>query len=292
MSQADELLDDITEHYAGTSYDLERHIVIDRNRFIYIPEELKKIAVQFDHMIETITFDCPRFWDEHDMSKMRIYVNYMRSDDEQGADLATNVVVDETDEEIMHFDWTITGHLTEVFGPITFLVCVKKVGDDGTEANHWNSELCTDAYVSRGMECEANIIAHYPGIITSVLARMDYVEKIATPETMQNYVNDYLDKNPDTPDIIRNYLYNYMSTTYPTTEEAMQEYISMYIEKHPFLFVIGSEKPGVKSLWFRTTGEGTAAEIDTVKLVAETDTESVYAEVEDTVVPARNFDIL
>ncbi len=289
MGLVDDLLDDLETDIAERGE--EGHFIIGTDRYITVPEELKKIAVQHDHNIETVTFDCPRYWDDHDMSQMRIYVNYMRSDDEQGCDLCTNVKVDDTRDSIMHFDWTITGHLTAVPGNVTILVCVKKVGEDGSEANHWNSELNTDCYVSQGLECESKVIEHNPGIITSLLARMDYVEEIATPETMQNYVNDYLDKNPDTPDIIKNYLYNYMSTNYPTTEDAMNEYVHSYLDKHPHLFVIGSNKPVESCLWFNTDSNGEVVENTVLKLTGESGSNGVYAEVGDTIIPGQDLKI-
>ena len=55
----------------------EEHIIIGRDRYITVPEGLKRIAVQYDHNVETVTFDCPRYWDEHDLSTMNIYINYI-----------------------------------------------------------------------------------------------------------------------------------------------------------------------------------------------------------------------
>ena len=55
---------------------LEEHIKIGLDRHITVPESLKRIAVQYDHNVETVTFDCPRYWDGHDMSKMTVYINY------------------------------------------------------------------------------------------------------------------------------------------------------------------------------------------------------------------------
>lgn len=193
MSLADELLEDLATDIAAR--DTSGRIVIGADRYIMVPEDLKKLAVQYDHNMETVTFDCPRYWDGHDMSKMKIYVNYLRADDKKGADLCTNVVADETYDTIMHFDWTITGHLTEIYGPITFLVCVKRHDDDGAEVNHWNSELNNECYVSEGLECETTVIEHYPGIITALLARMDEVEDLTTREMMLSYVEAYLTEN-------------------------------------------------------------------------------------------------
>ena len=60
MSQAEELLNSLS---AGdtTETAIEGHIVIGNDRFITVPEEPKRIGVQYDHNIETVTFDCPRY---------------------------------------------------------------------------------------------------------------------------------------------------------------------------------------------------------------------------------------
>ena len=153
----------------------EPHIVIDSDRTIKIPNSLKRLAVQHDHNIETVTFDCPRYWDNHDMSKMAVYINYMLSDGYTDSYPVDNVTVD---GDVMHFTWTISRNVTHVSGVINFLVCVKNTDDEGNEVNHWNSELCQDAYISKGMENEEIGALEQTDLITSLLLRMDSVEKI------------------------------------------------------------------------------------------------------------------
>lgn len=161
MSQAEELLNSLTTDeiatYTANGSD-EPHIVIGSDRIITVPDELKRIAVQFDHNIETVVFDCPRYWDEHDMSEMAVYINYKDPNEEKGYYQATDVTVDDTDSNIMHFSWTISKHLTLAPGPITFLVCVKKTDNTGEEVNHWNSELNKDMYVSEGLEIDETVL--------------------------------------------------------------------------------------------------------------------------------------
>ena len=169
MVTANELLKSITNSEA------EGHIVIGIDRHIIVPAALKRIAVQYDHNVETVTFDCPRYWDELDMSKMAIYINYMRSDGYADRYPVTNVTVD---NNIMHFNWTISRNVTEVKGVITFLVCVKKTDAEGNEVNHWNSELCQDMFVSEGMETEEQISDLSSDLVTQLLLRMDSVEQI------------------------------------------------------------------------------------------------------------------
>lgn len=176
MSLADELLNNLTDEEiaAYTTEDAEQnHIVIGADRFITVPSELKRIAVQHDENVEVVTFDCPRYWKNLDMSKMKIYINYMLPSGKLGCYCANNVVIDELDTNIMHFDWNITSNATPEKGTLSFLVCIKKKDVGGKTKNHWNSELNREMYVSAGLECEEAIIAQYPDIITQILERID-----------------------------------------------------------------------------------------------------------------------
>lgn len=170
MSRAEELLntlagDDSSPVLRLANPETEPHIVVGDDRFITVPKELRRIAVQFDHDVETVTFDCPRYWDGLDMSQLFVYINYMRKDRITGSYKATNVTVDETDSNIMHFDWTISKNVSQVKGELRFLVCIKKADEEGNEVNHWNSELNTEMYVSEGLETGEAIAARYPDII-------------------------------------------------------------------------------------------------------------------------------
>lgn len=169
MSQAEELLNSLTENDISLQLanpETEPHIVVGDDRFISVPKELQRIAVQYDHDVETVTFDCPRYWDDLDMSDLSIYINYMRKDRVVGIYKATDISVDTTNDRIMHFNWKISRNVTEVVGQIKFLVCIKKGDADGNEVNHWNSELNTEMYISEGLEAGEGFFDSYPDIIT------------------------------------------------------------------------------------------------------------------------------
>ena len=186
MSLADDLLNLSSNGINSRLADMETepHIVIVEDRFITVPDELKRIAVQYDHNIETVTFDCPRYWDGRDMSTMHIYINYKRADGEPGLYPVDNVTIDEYDDTIMHFDWTISGHITAIKGSIIFLICVKK---SETEI-HWNSELCKDLYVSEGLECEQEVVFEMDTLLVEqLLTRMDEVER-----ELKTYLDEYM----------------------------------------------------------------------------------------------------
>lgn len=180
MSDAIELLNGLTdeetsEYLAGTP--TERHVVIGQDRFITVPDELKRVAVQFDHNVETVVFDCPRYWDGLDMSHMKVYINYRRNDGVVGCYVADNVVADGSDPDIMHFEWTLTSRVTEVEGELSFLVCIRRMEADGSEKNHWNSELCEDMYISEGLECDCENPEEHP----------DYDRDLPKPEKIARF---------------------------------------------------------------------------------------------------------
>lgn len=197
MSQAEELLENLTEEKMYTaSPETEEHIFISSDRHITVPDKLKRIAVQYDHNIETVTFDCPRCWDGVDMSTMMIYINYMRPDGTYGSYLVSDATVDENDDSVMHFNWTISNHVSEIKGNISFLICIKKADDEGNEEIHWNTELNSEMYISAGLECVEAIQKSYPDIFAQLLGRMESNEEtssqyVSAAETSANMAKSY-----------------------------------------------------------------------------------------------------
>ena len=181
MSKADELLNSLSEDDISLQLanpETEPHIIIGEDRIISVPKELQRIAVQYDHDVETVTFDCPRYWDDLDMSTLNIYINYMRKDRYVGCYKATDITVDGSNSNIMHFNWTVSRNISEVVGELKFLVCIKKSDAEGYEVNHWNSELNTEMYISQGLEAEESIFDAYPDIISQWEDEVNAVKQI------------------------------------------------------------------------------------------------------------------
>lgn len=170
MSQADYLLNTL----AVDETVVEEHIVIGRDRIINVPASLRRIAVQYDHNIETITFDCPRYWDNHDLSTMQIYINYVLPDGTPGSYVAENISVD---DNMFHFTWTITNQITQNKGGLAFLVCAKRTDDEGFQVLHWNTEINRDTYIAEGLETAETSMSRYPDIITQLLSRISALEE-------------------------------------------------------------------------------------------------------------------
>lgn len=199
MGQAEALLDmlsveedEIVEH---DYVHVEHHIKIGMDRFITVPDELKRIAVQHDHNMRTVTFDCPRYYDGRDMSGMKVYVNIEGPRGAKGSYPTDNLRVNSHDGNVMHFDWTITREMTPVDGNLEFLVCIRQVDEEGNESNHWNTELNDEMYISKGLEADEVILNTYPDIITKLQEQVEAVEYIATPEYMTELVNTWMTEN-------------------------------------------------------------------------------------------------
>ena len=154
-----------------------QNIVISRDKSIYVPEIIKKSIVQRDHNVDRLTFDCPRYWNGIDISKLNIYVNYIaagqkKQGEEPESFLCENVVADEDNPDIFHFDWRITSNVSEFPDKLIFIVCAKSVDAEGNEELHWNSRLCTDLEVQEGLEASAAIVEKYPDVIEQILSKL------------------------------------------------------------------------------------------------------------------------
>lgn len=179
MSQAEELLNSMAEEetVAGAAVvDAEPHIVIGTDKFIVVPPELRRIAVQHEHNVKTVTFDCPRYWDGRDLMDMVLRINYKTPDNVVDMKEVENVIVDPDDDTIIHFDWTITRNVTQMNGTLSFLACGVKLDDEGKEDQHWNSELNREMTISEGLECATSILEEYPDVITDILLRLRKLE--------------------------------------------------------------------------------------------------------------------
>jgi hypothetical protein len=168
MSQVNNMLDNMSNDEISTylaNTDVEPHIVVNADRTISVPNELKRIGVEHDNNVETVTFDCPRYWDGVDLSDKVIYIRYRRSDKNMFSYIATDVVIDEVDSNLFHFNWTISKNVTAIPGTIHFLICV--VGQDGYE---WHTELNKEAFISEGLgQCEKDEASNDSDILSQLL---------------------------------------------------------------------------------------------------------------------------
>lgn len=270
MSQADALLNTAAEStaevgeavvgkmilgFGALSLGPEGHISIDAYRRVSVPERLKRIAVQFDHNIETVEFDCPRYWDGCDMSEMRVYINYRRADKAIGSYRAYDIVTDENDSSVMHFKWTITKNVTMAKGQISFLVCIKKADEEGNEENHWNSELCQDMYVSEGLESGEPIVDQYPDVINQLEIRNQAMIEEITNQLLADRDAGLFNPTIEATKIAGGYVITITSGPNITEFEVLDgstESIRNFMKDY---VVIGDTEPAAgPAFWFDNTG--------------------------------------
>lgn len=180
MSQAEELLNSLSDGEVAGLYtadpDSEPHIVIGIDRIVTVPAALRKIGVQYDHNIETVVFDCPRYWDGHDLSSMALYINYTCADGYDDCNPVDNLRVDEDDDSMIHFEWTLSANATRAVGVLEFNVCARKTGELDVLENHWSSEINRDMVISKGKDCNEAALDLPQDLVTALLTRQSNVE--------------------------------------------------------------------------------------------------------------------
>lgn len=129
------------------------HMVIDGDRNIIVHPRMRILAVQYDHNVESVTFDCPRYWDDTDLSTLDIYVNYETPDGKPGTHKCTNVAVDANNESMIHFVWTILSPVTYLTGKIQFSVCAQMTNDEYLTEQRWHTLTCYDCEIAAGLRC-------------------------------------------------------------------------------------------------------------------------------------------
>ena len=187
MSLAEEMLATMSASDDNSTYlaDEEPHIVINESRQAIVPNELKTIAVTGDKDIETVTFDCVRYWDGHDLSTFSIYLNYVLPDLTPGTYIPEKITTTDG-EEFYHFDWKIKNNITVKSGKISFAVtAIKTKQNEAGEIvvdKQWGSLPNGDCSIALGLD-----ISNVPSEEESsdVLAQMS-----AILEQMQSNIED------------------------------------------------------------------------------------------------------
>ena len=159
-------------------------------RVITVPASEKIFGVSHDGNTERKHFRCPKVVGNNiDLSTMHLYINYQNANGDKYPYLVEDV---QTDGDYITFSWLIGPDVVAYKGQVKFIVCAKK--GDGT-ISEWNTTLA-EGTVLEGLEAEDEVVERNPDIITQLLNRMREVEKIATKEAMQEYVNTYLTEHP------------------------------------------------------------------------------------------------
>ena len=158
MSLAENLLNSLETTNSTSSYSAlneEPHIVVGADRNIIVPQSLRKIAVTGDTGVETVTFDCVRYWDGNDLSTFAIYLNYVLPDRSIGTYIPKSITANDG-EDVFHFDWEINRYMTKSNGTIAFsITAIKtKLNESGETVvdKQWGSFPNTECSIVDGID--------------------------------------------------------------------------------------------------------------------------------------------
>lgn len=190
--------DEQIETYAEENEEL----VIDaETRVINIPESEVLFGVKGDKNIERKCFRCPKIvGDNVDLSKHLIYIAYVYTESNSGSIFPTVGIQPyhcddvEIDGDNITFSWQLSDHVFQSAGFIAFKMYAKEKEDSPYTVFNTAPAIGTVLYtIGDGVE---SVVSEYPDIINQLLAEMEGVREIATPEAMQGYVDAYLEENP------------------------------------------------------------------------------------------------
>ena len=157
-------------------------ITINKDRTVSVPSILEKSIVQRDHNIESIPFNCPRYWYGNDISTMAIYVIFVTenteiSDEKPLRDACSKVEVDPDDPNMLHFVWTVTEKASKHIGKLAWKVCAIATDADGNETIRWHSHTCRAMEVQEGLEADDYVPEQYPDEYSHLVQRVNALEQ-------------------------------------------------------------------------------------------------------------------
>lgn len=169
----------------------------DITRMLNVPANLL-LGVREDKDVKKLYFKCKKIVEENvDLSKHQIYVKYINALDKSGKkfDIMDPKICfcgDVTTQgDYITFSWLMSENVFAKAGLIAFSI----LASDG-ENTRWNTYPAIGTVLNSVPGGLQEIAGKYPDIITQLLNRMREVEKIATKEAMQEYVNTYLTEHP------------------------------------------------------------------------------------------------
>lgn len=164
-------------------------------RLITIPESEQLFGVYGENKVEIKYFKCPRIiLNDIDLYECYIFINYISASGKIGYIQADTVVLDETENYII-FTWELTRNVFDenTDADIYFSISAKQYLED-KEPVFFTRKAKGNLYET--VYAEEQITEQYADIILQLLAEMDGVKEIATPEAMQAYVDNWLKENP------------------------------------------------------------------------------------------------
>ena len=173
MATADEILNAMQD---GTELQAEEGelLIIDNDlRTITIPPEITNIGVVSDDDVKRLHFRMPRQYGEFDLSEFDIRINYLAANNTGDIYVVTDKAVS---GDNITFSWLVGRSAFAAQGTVRFIVCLKKVNQEGVVEQEYNTTVAT-LQALEGIEPSGQIVEDNPEVIESILKRLNALEE-------------------------------------------------------------------------------------------------------------------
>lgn len=150
----------------------EELFVIDNElRTITIPSNIQNVGVESDEDVRRLRFQMPKQYGEVDLSAFDVRVNYLNANKEGDVYVVTDK---EVSGDHMTFSWLLSRNAMAYKGTIRFIVCLKKIDEDGIVQQEFNTTVAQLA-VLEGLETTEKMIQENKDLIEAILKQLDDV---------------------------------------------------------------------------------------------------------------------
>lgn len=150
----------------------EELFVIDNElRTITIPSNIQNVGVESDSDVRRLCFQMPKQYGEVDLSAFDVRVNYLNANKEGDVYVVTDK---EVSGDHMTFSWLLGRNAMAYKGTIRFIVCLKKIDEDGIVQQEFNTTIA-QLTVLEGLETTEKMIQENKDLIEAILKQLDDV---------------------------------------------------------------------------------------------------------------------
>lgn len=143
-------LDEALGVTGDSSSSTRQMIIVDNELRIVRIAQSYILGVYNDKDVAVIPFQIPRYYHGNDLSTFDIRVNYLNAANVGAYSEATNVSVS---SDYITFEWLLGAGVFSAAGSVTFVICMRKVGDNGLILKEYNTTRAK-ATVLEGLEIE------------------------------------------------------------------------------------------------------------------------------------------
>ena len=173
MATADEILNAMQDGTELLAEEGETLIIDNDLRTITIPPEITNIGVVSDDDVKRLRFRMPRQYGEFDLSEFDIRINYLAANNTGDIYVVTDKAVS---GDNITFSWLVGRSAFAAQGTVRFIVCLKKVNQEGVVEQEYNTTVAT-LQALEGIEPSGQIVEDNPEVIESILKRLNALEE-------------------------------------------------------------------------------------------------------------------